>query len=448
MRLSFKIFNIPVMIGLDFLLCVSILAYQRLTEPLYFISWLVTVFVSILIHELGHAFAFRRFGCTPWIRLHGFGGQTGISEGQSVKPWQDLVVSLAGPAAGLLTGALFFLIRPLFPVSDMSKLIFSDILKVNIVWSLVNLLPLFPLDGGHVARVAITHVFKEKGEKFFYVFSMAVAVILAGLCLYKQEYWLAILPGFLFFNNLQILRQLSVTGPDRALSEELKRVYALLEAKNFEEAHALSEELYAKAVTPTVKGHIQNLGSWALYKLGNYGDALQKLETIADPRLRDGFLYGVLLHMNGRYREAHEPLLRVFTARLDNDSCEMLFRNLEKLDDPDNLYKIVRGNPGAKITDQLYAAIAGFLYEKGKFFESSEIGSIRYSMHRNPDAAYGIARSRNRMGDRKSALRWLDTAIKAGFSDYRRMANEPDLADLAQDPAFASLLETLAKKNI
>jgi Zn-dependent protease len=448
MRLSFKLFNIPVVIGIDFLICVSILAYNRLTMPLYFVTWFIVVFISIMIHELGHALSFRLFGCTPWIRLYGFGGQTGIGEGQNIKPWQDLVTSIAGPAAGLLFGGIIILIQPFFPVSDIADQVFIDLIAVNIWWGLINLIPLYPLDGGHVAKIAIVHFFKAKGEKIFYGFSMVAAIAIGGVCVFLNQYWIAIISGFLFFNNLQTLRQLSEIGADRGLSSEFKKVYAFFQAGNFTDALTASGELYAKASTPKLKNHALNLGCWALYRLGNHTEALARLENNADPKLRDEFLYGILLNANSRYKEANDYLHRTFVSRLDNDTAAILIQNLEKLDDTDTLYKTIMMYQGARISGPLYKSVARFLYEKGKFSESVEVGSLQYSKFKDSNAAYNVACAKNRMGDKKGAIRWLTIAVKSGFSDWMQIAGDQDLADLATDAKFIEILENLRNKKV
>ncbi|MGI9473155.1 MAG: site-2 protease family protein, partial [Rubripirellula sp.] len=72
--------------------------------------WTLCLLVSILIHELGHAFAFRRYGIESTIVLYHFGGLAiptdSFSPGRSYQqltPKQDILVSLAGPIAQMLS---------------------------------------------------------------------------------------------------------------------------------------------------------------------------------------------------------------------------------------------------------------------------------------------------------------------------------------------------------
>src|SRR5215213_498812 len=81
---------------------------------LFTLIWMFVVFVSILIHELGHAFAFRRYGLRSSIILHFAGGLTvpeSVSWGSTwanvaLRPNQEIFISLAGPFAGFIFAAL------------------------------------------------------------------------------------------------------------------------------------------------------------------------------------------------------------------------------------------------------------------------------------------------------------------------------------------------------
>ncbi len=123
------------------------------------IGWGVAVFLSVLIHELGHALAMRSFGDhRVGIVLYGFGGyaQGSVPHTRS----QDLQLTAAGPglqiAAGLAVGWAMTLWRIPFP---WLREVCLDFVGVSIFWALLNLLPILPLDGGRIcsALVRNTH---------------------------------------------------------------------------------------------------------------------------------------------------------------------------------------------------------------------------------------------------------------------------------------------------
>lgn len=198
--------------------------------------WIFAVFVSILVHELGHAFAFRRYGIDSNIVLHGFGGLT-IPESSpwgtgwanvAPSPGQQIVISLAGPFAGfflavlvfagaLLTGAaaagtlLGFIPVPQYvSLSGMGSILNQLILMmlwVNIFWGLINLLPVFPLDGGQVARnILIQYDPRDGARKSLWVSVVAGGVIALAAFVFLNSFYMAFLFGLLAFQSYQALQ--------------------------------------------------------------------------------------------------------------------------------------------------------------------------------------------------------------------------------------------------
>jgi len=198
--------------------------------------WVFVVFVSILIHELGHALAMRYYGQPSRIILH-FGGLTvpePVSWGSrwanvALRPNQEIFISLAGPGAGLLLAALvavgatisggsiitnwLFGVIPL-PVAALlplggriMSLFVTMLLWVNVFWGLINLLPVYPLDGGNVSRYLLLQADPINGVRK----SLWVSVIVGGLVavaglLVLQSIYMAFLFGLLAFQSFQSLQ--------------------------------------------------------------------------------------------------------------------------------------------------------------------------------------------------------------------------------------------------
>ena len=155
--LKFRAFGFPVRVHPLFWLAAVLLGSDLLNHEygvLFLGIWVAVLFVSILVHELGHGFAYRAFGGDGRLWIYWFGGLA-ISQTVRPTPKQQIVISLAGPAAGFaLAGVVYLtnwsggwgLLSP-FAAEAYRQLIF-----VNLVWGLVNLLPIIPLDGGWVSR--------------------------------------------------------------------------------------------------------------------------------------------------------------------------------------------------------------------------------------------------------------------------------------------------------
>ena len=111
----------------------------------------VLFFLSVLVHELAHAFVAQSYGMhVPSITLFIFGGVSSI-DGEMRSAGQEFRIAIAGPlssmALGVLFGGLFLLLRTGGP-----SVVFGYLGFINFALAIFNLLPGFPLDGGRVFR--------------------------------------------------------------------------------------------------------------------------------------------------------------------------------------------------------------------------------------------------------------------------------------------------------
>lgn len=114
----------------------------------------VLLFASVLVHELGHAVAARRYGIrTRSIVLFLFGGVAQIGK-EPPTPASELVVAAAGPATSLLLGGLCWVLSLLTAGSALGAII-TYLAWVNATLAIFNLIPGFPLDGGRMLRALL-----------------------------------------------------------------------------------------------------------------------------------------------------------------------------------------------------------------------------------------------------------------------------------------------------
>jgi len=148
---TFRLLGFPIRVDTSAWLVFGIVVLSRAgLGPEGLVDGLVragVLLVSILVHELGHALAARRLGLGPvGILLHGFGGLTASSRPPT--PRQGLLMTAAGPGAGLLLAALSLAGLLLPGVGGTGGAVLGEFLGINLFWSLFNLVPLHPLDGG------------------------------------------------------------------------------------------------------------------------------------------------------------------------------------------------------------------------------------------------------------------------------------------------------------
>ncbi|MCO4744140.1 MAG: M50 family metallopeptidase [Proteobacteria bacterium] len=146
--LHISLFGIPVRIDPSFLFLVGFYAYYAESTPVGMVIVVLAFFVSILVHEGGHALVAMRQGRSQVsITIHGFGGLTHSAGRPTHK--QAIVMSLAGPFAGFAFGvlALGLSFTPVGAPGSMPKLM-AYLVFLNFFWGVFNLLPIFPMDGG------------------------------------------------------------------------------------------------------------------------------------------------------------------------------------------------------------------------------------------------------------------------------------------------------------
>jgi len=184
--LQFSLFGIPVRVSgwfwlgaalLGWGICLSLSRGDQRQLLQYLVIWMVAVLFSLLVHELGHALAYRWFGQSAQVVLYHLGGltiPTAWGGRGARRPQQRLMVSAAGPLAQFALAAVIVAALKVagyaapFPLPSVgvalglyegteigSRFLYALVfflLQINIFWPLLNLVPVPPLDGGQIVR--------------------------------------------------------------------------------------------------------------------------------------------------------------------------------------------------------------------------------------------------------------------------------------------------------
>ncbi len=205
--LQFRLLGFPVRIEWTFFLVAALLG-MRGASLQGILVWVTAVLVSVLLHELGHALVVRRFGIHPEIVLYGMGGQTRYVLWRPLSHWQQIAISAAGPGTGLLVGgAIMWSIWQLgVPEQPILGSLLFYLIWTNIVWGLVNLVPVLPLDGGHIMASIIHLVRGTTRMELPLAISVVCGATAAVVLLYFHLTFAAILAGVFTYQNLMQVR--------------------------------------------------------------------------------------------------------------------------------------------------------------------------------------------------------------------------------------------------
>lgn len=256
--LQFRLFQFPVRVTWSFWLAAAVLGWnfcyymqfkieqQGLESPppfILLIVWAAAIFLSILVHELGHAFAMRYFGGDAKIVLYHFGGLAIPNFGawnagrrrRNDSPQAQFLISAAGPAAQLVLGIVAWAVAialrldvdfsnwilgyielPIAPPkqaqSGLLLAFFDSLISPSIFWVFLNIVPVLPLDGGQMLRSALRIWGRGDTDRVTLIVSMVSAALVAFWGYQGGQPGVGIMFMFLAISSYQALQAYS-RGP-------------------------------------------------------------------------------------------------------------------------------------------------------------------------------------------------------------------------------------------
>lgn len=207
----FRLLGFPVRVGYGFILFMILLAIVPRNGGQEFGLWLAGgVAVFTLIHELGHAVVARRAGAEAAITLEFMAGYTSYRAAKPIsRPW-TIAISLAGPLTHIALGTAVLGAMGANPL-DRASMMQQSVAAQAIWWAgpvigLLNLIPVLPLDGGHVVSTVIDRIVPGKGHRTMIYLSVTLTVAaMASALFFSSTRRFVVFIGFVLIIQLSSL---------------------------------------------------------------------------------------------------------------------------------------------------------------------------------------------------------------------------------------------------
>ena len=365
-------------------------------NPNAFGVWLAASIAGFtLLHELGHAVAARSAGANAAISLSFMAGYTSFTATRPLSRARHALISVAGPATQIVVSVAVLVAMGVDPTSIDSVRDAGD--PGQAIWwagpmiGLLNLVPVLPLDGGHLAQTGLESILRRPALREMAIASVVVTIGVAVVMAATGN------TGFVFFIALLLLGQVQIL---QATSRKLRPAAA---------SGIWQNDGFMQAGPPS---------PWQeAYRSVHAGQPHRAEQVIVDDLTRDA-----------------------------TDSTDTV-RWRPPYDAPlDALQSVVETLPFDLPDGNAYSArvLAEVLIATGHPREGGEYAARSFDRHRTPLLAVLVARAAARMGDTANALSWIAAAVDAaaGRPDGERalvarvLDTAPELQMLRTDPAY------------
>jgi stage IV sporulation protein FB len=231
----FSLLGYPVRIHFFFWI-MALMMGINLKDPVLVGIWVVAVALCILLHEMGHAVVMRAYGYFPSIVLYAFGGLAIPHAGRygmpRPGPWGQILILFAGPASGFILTAILVLglhyggyrveifdptWRDVIPRVDIANphlhAFVYFVFEISVMWGLLNLLPIYPLDGGQIAQELFYLNNPRDAVRPALILSVIVGGLMVGVALVQwHDIYVALLFIWMTYSNFQRLQSIHGSG--------------------------------------------------------------------------------------------------------------------------------------------------------------------------------------------------------------------------------------------
>jgi stage IV sporulation protein FB len=454
----FHVLRVPVRVEVWFFVITVLMAINRTYLPFsYVFEWIAVVFVAILVHELGHALAFRRLGQEPQVLLTGMGGLT-YGSAPFASRGADIVTSLAGPITGIVVlGIPAWLLDQQLDITDprLLRVVVYDMFWVSFIWSFVNLVPVLPLDGGHVAQAIFGRTTARKISiaaalamvwfliAYGYRYGIFFFLILGGLSAY--ELWaerktgmaprVAVLPpspgefgGGYGGGDYGAPPSRSGRGPKPA---KPPKPMSPRQAKKRAHLQVVPDTLEAlsrvEGPVPVGLEQVETVG-WRAVRDGDVQVARRALAKAPPGSTVDPFLLPSVELLDGNPDAAVAGFVAAYTAKAEGPSSLLPATLLGKYGQGVEVARRLLESPGAAAPFAV-GGLQGHLHYAGYYVASANVGELLHDDARanRAQVAFEVACAWSRADRADLAVRWVGRAIDDGFTAGSVLDTESDL---------------------
>lgn len=380
------------------------------------------IFVSLLAHELGHAIAARSAGQHPQITIHAFGGLTRWIPNRPLSKYKLIGITLAGPAGGIALAllsllALSYLPRSVLVIHNSSiavKDVLQIVLQVNAVWSIVNLLPVLPFDGGQLLAHALGPQRRQLSATLSAIFGVAAAVGFWELG-WKIAAVMFGLSGIMEYRAMQRARRAALAITPEQIERALVEARLALDDGDAGRALQLVHMVGALPASPEQQRRALELGAWAAIATGQHAEARHALRVLS-PGPIDALLQAAVLEAHGDTERAVACLRQ---AREAGDARPQVSASLVRV-----LLQDGRFGEAAAVTRQILSdvplddarRVAKEAFDGGRAQPSAELSLALFERTHDPNDAVAAARAYLYLDDRIRATDAVTQAVAAGQS--------------------------------
>ena len=204
----FRLLGIPVGVHITFLFVALLGATAYRGWDIAW--WTVAAFLSILLHEMGHALTARGFGSTGVnVTLYGLGGLTTFSPSREMGHGKSFVVSAAGSFVGIVAGGIVWALAAngVFDGANRSiEVLVNSFVFTALIWGVLNWIPIVPLDGGHMVESLASMVNEDKAPLVGQITTWVSVAILGPIAWVNGYRFAVIILGFFAFAGLRDYR--------------------------------------------------------------------------------------------------------------------------------------------------------------------------------------------------------------------------------------------------